>query len=169
MSSQHDEDAIIARLVPPVGVFVEIGIAAHENNTNALAKAGWTGHVVEKNPKRCAAYRRLGYRVTVHEMEVTPKNLPDIPLTPDLFSLDIDGHDYPVAEALLARGLRPSVVVLEYNKEFSGRQFMPWPGKTDKRGNFGASLGAWHELWEPLGYRFVGTDSSKTNCFFIQC
>lgn len=172
MTSQNNEDKIIASLVAELKgcgrVFVEIGIAAHENNTNALAEAGWTGHVVEKNRKRCEAYRRRGYPVVVHEMTVTPDRLPAIPLAADVFSLDIDSYDYAIAEALLRRGFRPKIAVLEYNKKWSGVRFMPF-GPTDKLENFGASLGAWKVLWESLGYRFAGTDASETNCFFVRC
>lgn len=172
MTSQHNEDEIIASLVAGLKecgrVFVEIGIAAHENNTNALAELGWAGHVVEKHPKRCAAYRRRGYRATVHQMAVTPDSLPELPSEPDVFSLDIDSFDYPVAEALLRRGFRPKIAALEYNKRWGGARFMPF-GPTDKQENFGASLGAWKDLWEPLGYRFAGTDASETNCFFVRC
>jgi hypothetical protein len=171
VTSQHGEDAVIESLVSKLEncgrVFVEIGIAANENNTNALARAGWTGHVVERHPKRCASYRRHGFPVTVHEMTVTPENLPSLPLEPDVFSLDIDSFDYSVAAALLQKGFRPRIAVLEYNRNFSGIKFMPW-GPTDKYVNFGASLDAWRALWEPLGYVFVGTEA-QVNCFFVRC
>ena len=93
-----------------------------------------------------------------------------VPRKFDLLSLDIDGNDYYVWEAL--REYDPSVVVLEYNSTFGPRasktiEYNPehiW----QKDRYYGASLTALQKLGRRLGYALIGTDRRGVNSFFIR-
>lgn len=87
----------------------------------------------------------------------------------DLLSIDLDGVDYWIWQALQA--VRPRVVVAEYNGRFSAdkavavayRDDFCWPDKVQP----GASLGALVKLGAERGYRLVGCQRSQINAFFV--
>ena len=88
----------------------------------------------------------------------------------DLLSIDIDGNDYHVWQAVEC--VKPKVVVIEYNAKFPPdlEWVMPyeethaWMG-TDKHG---ASLKAFERLGDRLGYSLVATNISGVNAFFVR-
>jgi hypothetical protein len=83
----------------------------------------------------------------------------------DLLSLDIDGNDYWIWEAI--DSIEPRVVILEYQKawgtESVTQRYDPnyvWPGLEEMvgaRGLAGASLPAFVKLGRKKGYRLVGS------------
>jgi hypothetical protein len=87
----------------------------------------------------------------------------------DVLSIDIDGHDYWVWEAISVT--RPRLVIAEYNAHVPYPIVLaqplseqgPWQG-TDY---FGASLGALEQLATARGYRLVHTDLAGVNAFFV--
>jgi hypothetical protein len=93
-----------------------------------------------------------------------------VPAELDLLSIDIDGNDYWVWEAI--RGWRPRVVVIEYNASHdpSVRWVMledpsyRWNGTT----YYGASLASLAALGRQKGYTLVGTNSTGVNAFFVR-
>jgi hypothetical protein len=93
---------------------------------------------------------------------------------PDVFSLDIDGNDYHIVSALLEGGLRPKILVLEYNSAFGPTRAVTLPYSEDFRiANhpedrlfYGCSVMAWKTLLDRHGYRFVTVDRNGVNAFF---
>jgi hypothetical protein len=92
-----------------------------------------------------------------------------------VFSLDIDGNDYYVAEALFQEGFRPRIWAVEYNSAFGPAKSLTIPYREDFKMTMahgldlycGCSLAAWRNLMSKQGYHFVTVDLSGTNAFFI--
>jgi hypothetical protein len=172
--SQNGEDGIIDAIFEACGVtnrfFVECGCHdARECNTAYLLAQGWSGLLMDadgisRNP-----------RATVQREFITAENINllldkyQVPEEFDLLSIDIDGNDYWVWQAV---SRRPRVVVIEYNASISpkDRRVIPydplfrWAG-TDY---FGASLRALAELGERKGYCLVYCESRGVNAFFVE-
>ena len=93
-----------------------------------------------------------------------------IPVDFDLLSIDIDGNDYHVLNAI--RCVRPRVLVIEYNAKFPPPMdlVMPYdPHHTWDHTDFvGASLQAIASLAGRRGYRLVGTNLTGINAFFVR-
>jgi len=188
--SQHGEDGIIdyltRRLRNSHGYFVEIGVGnGLENNSAWLALArSFSGLMVDGNEKHLAwceyILRPMHYGLTFKQMFVTRENVKTIHslsqyADPDVFSLDIDGNDYHVAEMLLEIGFKPKIWVLEYNSALGPERSITIPYRSDFRIEMapgadlysGCSLKAWQRLMSRNGYRFVTVDLSGTNAFFL--
>jgi hypothetical protein len=188
--SQNGEDGIIdylsRQLLKKNRYFVEFGAAdGLENNTSWLAMARhYQGIMVEGDPvlaQRCSLL--MGSRtntVNVLNEYITLDNLKtildlSIHKDPDVFSLDIDSVDYYIADAALKLGLRPKIVVVEYNSAFGPECAATIPYKTpfDRLTDhpsqvfYGVSVRGWRKLLEGVGYAFVGVESNGVNAFFI--
>lgn len=183
--SQHGEDGVIAEILRRVGRgsshFVEFGIeTGREGNCVFLADVlGWEGLFVEADESDYQSLARKyaatdGVR-TLNET-ITPGNIEDVfasagvPAEPDVLSIDVDGQDYWLWEALDA--YRARVVVIEYNPLLpAGRQLVqprdrvePWDGTN----YFGASLDALCALAARKRYQLVHTDLAAGNAFFVR-
>ena len=183
--SQHEEDAYLLRLFRELGAprktFLEIGIqdGLECNAANLALNFGWRGVMVEGDPDFAAAARE-NYRacpnVRVQQAFVTRENAAALldqtgaDREADLFSIDIDGNDYWIWDAL--EDFRPRVVVVEYN-DFFGEKAVTIPydpqfrhrAKTP-RYYCGASLAAYVRLARRRGYALVGGESC--NAFFVR-
>ena len=88
----------------------------------------------------------------------------------DVLSIDIDGNDYWVWDAI--EGFTPRVVVIEYNPQFEPD--VNWVMKYnctatwDGSGYFGASLKSLELLGAKKGYHLVGCDFSGSDVFFVR-
>ena len=89
----------------------------------------------------------------------------------DLLSIDIDGMDYWVWEAVTA--CSPRVVAVEYNWLFGSARAVTIPYSSDfdlstigNRAYRGASLAALAHLGRAKGYRLVATE--RVNAFFVR-
>ena len=117
--SQNGEDGIILHLLSTIGAgdrrFVEIGVEdGRECNTANLAlNFGWSGVMIDRDPggvasarRFYASRRRTRDTVTVVERHVTREGIDDLLVEVcgggeiDLLSIDIDGNDLWVWEAL---------------------------------------------------------------------
>jgi hypothetical protein len=188
--SQHGEDGIIdyftRRIRNPRGYFIEIGASnGLENNSTWLALArSFSGLMIDGNPQDLAwceyILRPMNYGLTFQHMFVTRENVARIAefarhKDPDVFSLDIDGNDYHVVEAVMLAGFRPRIWVVEYNSAFGPTNSITIPYRADFRIEqaygrdlySGCSLQAWQKLMTRNRYRFVTVDLSGTNAFFI--
>jgi hypothetical protein len=87
----------------------------------------------------------------------------------DLLSIDIDGNEYWVWNAI--RCYRPRVVVIEYNVFFGPdvSKTIPYDPahRWDESLFHGASLEALRRLGRAKGYSLVHTDSYSPNAFFV--
>jgi hypothetical protein len=186
--SQSDEDGIIEEIfnrVKPVSrTFVEFGVHnGLESNCHYLLHKGWNGLWIDGNGKAVKDIRMLfkrpieDKRLTVLRAFINKDNINalieregGISGEIDLLSIDIDGNDYWVWEAI--KCVSPRVVVIEYNAKFPPNfewvmEYNPthiWRG--DDR--HGASLKSLELLGTRLGYRLVGTNVTGINAFFVR-
>ena len=97
----------------------------------------------------------------------------------DLLSIDIDGNDYWIWEAVTA--CSPRLVIIEYNSLFGPDRAVTVPydpefdrhqvAKTIEGGNlyyFGSSLQALNQLAKQKGYRLILTEPRGVNAFFLR-
>lgn len=181
--SQNGEDGILQELLARLGIrdgyFVEFGVETGiECNCAMLGELGWNGLFIEGSGKYAALETRWGHRpgVTVRHALVTPDNVnglfdeAGVPDEPDILSIDIDGTDYWVFQAVTRRA---KIVVVEYNSSIpvdAGTRLVqpldapPWDATT----YFGCSLGAIEALAAEKGYRLVHTDLCGVNSFYVR-
>jgi hypothetical protein len=188
--SQHGEDGIIdylaRRLKTSNRYFVEIGAAnGLENNSSWLALARmYAGLMIDGDPEESAWCRYLvvpmNCGVEVKHLFLTRESAREVEAlslhkNPDMFSLDIDGNDYFIAEALLQSAMRPKIWVVEYNSAFGPERSLSIPYREDFRLKqeyklslyCGCSITAWKKLMARHNYEFVTVDSNGVNAFFI--
>jgi hypothetical protein len=157
--SQSNEDEIIWVIFRDIGEgdrrFLEIGCGdGTQNNTMQLLLAGWSGVWVDSRRKRvdCAREIWADYPVTIINRMVTPDNVYKFFHEPiDFMSIDIDGNDYHVWEAITKH---PRVVCIEYCLQ------------TIVKGNE-ERLATFTRLAESKGYRLYTVSASKVNAFYI--
>lgn len=188
--SQWGEDGIlewlISRLPELPTTFVEFGVEDYiESNTRFLARhRGWRGLVMDGSKENVARIRadpiHVLHDVTAIAAFVTAENvnalLADHGPTGEigLLSVDIDGNDYWVLEAI--ESVSPGLLVVEYNAILGDRHdvAIPYdPGFTRFGGHpsgqyYGASLRAFQRLATTRGYHFLGTNSAGVNAFFVR-
>lgn len=182
--SQNDEDGLLLALFKRIGTTnrrsVEIGCGFNGGNSGFLVEeCGWSGLMVDANRKKVATIkaRFAGHDLTADKSRVTRENIDSILRAYgftgeiDLLSIDIDGIDYWVWEALTA--CSPRVVVLEYNWLFGPERAVTVPYDADfeiggrgTRGYRGASLAALVHLAHRKGYRLIATE--RVNAFFLR-
>lgn len=183
--SQNGEDGVIGEIFHRIGTtnrfFVEFGVEnGSQCNTLFLAHTlGWGGVYFEPDP---AGFDQLERRyrsnpaVATHSTAITPSNVEQcfhdagVPLEPDLLSIDVDGNDYWIWNAIV--DFRPRVVIIEYNGTLDldsvviakKSDHYDW----DATANFGSSLRAVEDLADAKGYQLVHTESQGVNAFFVR-
>ena len=188
--SQNGEDGILdvlrRRLKDTNRYVVEVGAAdGTENNSSWLLLAErYEGLMIEGDPRQSARARRNVARYSIGSacvsMFVTLGTVNEllekvVYTDPDVFSLDIDGNDYHIANALFDRGFRPKIVSVEYNSAFGPERSVTSAYKDDFRRTaahpshlyYGVSVTAWKTFFAKHGYRFVTVDSNGVNAFFV--
>jgi hypothetical protein len=189
--SQNGEDGIIDMLLSQLRssnrYFVEIGASdGLENNTTWLALARrYAGLWIEGDPaasrKSRDLFQSLNYGLAIENMFATRDTASAIVALarekdPDFFSIDIDGVDYHVAEAMFSAGFRPKVCAVEYNSAFGPDLSVTVPYVSEFRVGkgrgtnifYGCSLRAWQRLFARNGYAFVTVDMNGVNAFFAR-
>jgi hypothetical protein len=172
--SQHGEDGVIERIFSCIGetnrFFVEFGAGdgvSLSNTAHLRLDHGWKGLLMDGNPQH-ESRQVVHTRVNAENIEALFEQH-GVPPVFDLLSIDIDGNDYWVWEAI--ERFTPRVVVVEYNVFFGLRHsktmaYAPdhvW----DKSTYHGASLAALHKLGRRKGYSLVWTESYSPNAFFV--
>jgi len=183
LHSQNSEDGILLALFRRAGVgtqrFVELGSGSSGGNAAMFAtEFGWTGLMVEGDPGKAGMAARRFPDVHAVSAWITRETVNDL-LTQhgmtgevDLLSVDVDGNDYWVWEAITACTSR--VVVLEYNSMFGPDRAVtiPYDPTFNRRDHrfcyFGASLTALTKLSASKGYRLVAVDPTGVNAFFLR-
>ncbi len=187
--SQNGEDGVIAHLVDRIGVasgeVVEFGVGDGSEccAANLVLAFGWSALLLEA--RKADAMTAASFfeakapgRVTVHNTFVEPDTIDGllagrVAAEFDVLSVDIDGNDYWVFDALGA--VRPRVIVVEYNASFGPDRSVtiPYtPGfdryRVHPSGYYhGASITALARLGERKGYILAGGDSRGVNAFLV--
>lgn len=188
--SQWGEDGIIDWLVERLpGIpqtFVEFGVANYlESNTRLLLfLRNWCGLVMDGSMEHVSDIQRQDiywrYELAAKCTFIDRDNINEVISTAGfrgdigLLSIDIDGNDYWVWQAIDV--VTPVIVVCEYNAVFGDRYQLSVPYQADFQRSrahhsnlyFGASLPALVKLGEEKEYSFVGTTSTGCNAFFIR-
>jgi hypothetical protein len=183
ISSQNQEDGLTLALLNEIGVrsrrFVEIGSGLSGGNSGFLAReCGWPGLMVDGHKKHMIQVGRRFPTVTAVAAWVTRENIDEIISghgfagEVDLFSLDLDGNDYWIWDAMTA--CSPRLVILEYNSMFGPDRAVtvPYEAKFDRHRHsttyYGASLAALTRLSARKGYRLVAVEPTGVNAFYLR-
>lgn len=198
--SQNDEDGLLLYVFAHVGfkTRIAIEIAAGDgiecNSANLLLHHGFTGLLFEGHPDKRAAGEAF---YATHPATsffpprwvgdwVTRENINTLIADHmfhgvladggeiDLLSLDIDGNDYWVLEALFC--VRPRVIILEFNALWGATRACTIPYDPDFRAELGpvhifymgASLMAFVKLLAKRDYRLVGIERLGINAVFVR-
>ena len=182
VTSQYGEDGVIDKILDLIGRAhpwcVEFGAwdGKYLSNTwDLINNRGWSGVLIESDEQRCAALAKL-HSGRVAEIFVECAKVSwegessldnvlgrtPIPNNFDVLSIDIDGNDWHVWNAL--KNYRPRLVVIEFN-ESAGNELY-FVQDADPALNQGASLLALIDLAKRKGYELVATTCG--NAFFVQ-
>jgi len=188
--SQWGEDGIIQYLIHKVPIaddsFVEFGV---ENYTEAntrflLINNDWRGLVLDGSEHNIDYIQKddicWRHDLTARCLFITRDNINDILIASGfiddigLLSIDIDGNDYWVWDAIDV--ITPRIVICEYNSLFGAEHAVtiPYDDKFDwseahySHLYFGASLAALCRLAGQKGYDFIGCNSAGVNAFFVR-
>ncbi|HLX41732.1 MAG TPA: hypothetical protein VKR42_14455 [Ktedonobacteraceae bacterium] len=193
--SQNGEDGILLYIFALIGTTnkkcVEIcgGDGLECNTANLVINHGWRGLLFDGNKKLVEKGRRFYARCP--DTWLWPPKLVHAWITTDnvnalieeqgfsgeidLLSLDMDGVDYWVWQAIEC--IKPRVVVLEYNNLLGPDASLTVPCKPDFQtpteneplmNYYGASLPAFAKLAKQKGYRLVGCEQYGFNAFFVR-
>jgi hypothetical protein len=186
--SQNDEDGIIAEIFNRIGTtdkkFVEFGIQnGLESNAHFLLHNGWNGiwidgdriainqlHSLFKKPIESKQLFVMNEFITVDNINQLIGTTGNYNGEIDLLSIDIDGNDYWIWQAITC--INPRVVVIEYNAKFppTFEWVMEYNDKHIWQGDDeqGASLKSLELLGLEKGYQLVGTNKNGVNAFFVK-
>lgn len=188
--SHAGEDGIIQFLIRtialPTTTFVEFGVEDYrEANTRFLALNNhWTGLVMDGSEANIGAIRSdpvlWNAGVTARAAFITRENINEVLIAAGisgdigLLSVDVDGNDYWIFDAITA--VRPAIAVVEYNHRFgpSRAATIPYdPNFVRRRADSswlccGASLRALVVAAERKGMSLVGCCSFGNNAFFVR-
>src|SRR5271166_861169 len=140
--SQNGEDGVLAEILTRVGTgersFVEFGVESGREGTCVYLAdiANWHGLFMDGDPHAFTALERkyrADDRVRTHRAVVTPANVQqlfaaaDVPPEPAVLSIDVDGSDYWIWEAIA--NYQPRVVVIEYNSALDSHRRLVQPAE----------------------------------------
>ncbi len=189
--SQVDEDGIILGIFGAIGMgsrrFVDIGAAdgINSNCANLAINWGWDGLFVDGNA--ASVERGRGYYARHPDTRLFPPRFLQAFVTRtnvnqlisgagfngaiDLLSLDIDGNDYWIWEAIDC--IDPRAVVVEASVQFGLRSIVVPYAEADvhpdaQTGYYGASVVAMAKLAARKGYRLVAANKYGFNLFFVK-
>jgi len=179
-ASQHGEDRILASIFARLGVdrgtCVEFGAwdGIKHSNTRDLILSGWAGVMIEANPERFKDLQET-YRDRPEVLKLnrivgfdSPDTLDEILAGIDFFadfdllSIDIDGNDYHVWDAV--KQCMPKVVVIEFNPTMPNE--VGFVQVRDMSVNHGSSLLALNELAARKGYSLAA--ATECNAVFVR-
>ena len=185
--SQNGEDGIIEEIFSRLGIkrgrFCEIGVQnGLECNSLYLIHKGWQGRWIEgdktQHDRIMNKFSTLvqGGRLGLVTGFVTAENINEMFSRVGIFdeeldflSIDIDGNDIYLLEALQAT---PKVICIEYNSKFpppSSKKPVYNPANAWRGGDYmGSSLVAIDEVARNNGYALVATDIAGVNAFFVR-
>lgn len=154
--SQFNEEELLEPLLPKRGFFVEIGCLADFKFSNVkwLEDKGWKGLYFDIN----SHYGVIQQKITADNINKVLKKF-KVPHNLELMSIDIDGCDYYVFEAM---EWKPKILIIEYNRMketgvMERDDDYVWKGGWA----FGASKDAMVKLATLKGYELVAENESN--------
>ncbi|MDR0800974.1 hypothetical protein [Fluviicola sp.] len=189
--SQFEEDGLLLFLFSLIGegskTFIEIGAndGINSNCSNLTIHFGWSGLFFEGNPKLIKRGEKFYSRIptpyhpkpqfiqAIIKRENINQLIEKTGLSGEieLLSIDIDGNDYWIWDALTI--VQPKVVVIETHTEFGNENIVVpydpeyiYPGKHPVY--HGASVVAMNKLAEKKGYRLVGANDMGINQIYLR-
>jgi hypothetical protein len=184
--SQYDEDGIIQEVFKRIGsiskTFVEFGVGdGLENNSLKLLLEGWSGLWIEGSETFGRQIKKKFHDVLSNERLrlktafIDRDNINDLIGTCfkgeiDLLSIDIDGNDIYILEAVNV--ICPRLIVIEYNAKFPppmnvAQRYNPGH-QWDNTDYSGSSLEAITKMATRKGYHLVGCGIVGVNAFFVR-
>jgi len=191
--SESDEDGILHFIFSVLGTankkFVDVGAAIGGSNTaNLSINHGWTGLLIEGSREQAEAIESFfnncpatrNFPPTIANEWITKNNINKILIENgmsgeiDLLSIDIDGIDYYIWDAIDC--ISPRVVVVEFQCIWGPDESKSVPYSDDFCGGFvgrygvysGASIAAFVKLARKKNYRLVGCQRFGYNAFFVR-
>jgi hypothetical protein len=188
--SQWGEDGIIQRLTKEIEIpnktFIEFGVEdfSESNCRFLMMKDLWSGFVADGSPANIERLQSSSfywkYDLNAVAAFMTRENVNDVlsksglPHDLGLMSIDLDGVDYHVLEAI--DWYKSRILIVEFNALFGKERKITVPYKKDfdriaeHHSNlyFGASLPALATLADRKGFALVGTNSASSNAFFVR-
>ncbi len=190
--SQFEEDGILLYVFAAIGVehktFIDIGSGAgiNSNCANFAVNFGWNGLFMDGNPENIEKGRKYYannpdttlYPPTFVQAFIQRENINELIRDNDfagggvdLVSIDIDGNDYWIWDALTV--VEPRVVIIETHIEFGMDSIVvpydkdySYPGKHPDY--HGASPVAMEKLARKKGYRLVGANKYGFNTIYVK-
>lgn len=188
--SQNGEDGIIQFLINNINIknkiFIEFGVENYsESNTKyLLLNNNWTGLILDGNKNLTNDIRKeeFGWKCDLKTISafITKDNINDLISSSGisgeigLLSLDIDGNDYWVFDAINC--VNPQILIMEYNNIFGATAKVTIPYEEDFQRTkahysnlyWGASISALTDIANSKGYDLVGSNSFGNNIFFVR-
>lgn len=181
IGSQNGEAGIIRHIIDVIGekdqTLIEIGFDKVCNSVDLLSNYGWKGWLIDSDHANVVHGRTRWNRVECIEEHITRENINqilkehDVPRKVDMLSIDIDGIDYYLWEAMKTDA---RLVVIEYNASFGPLasctiEYDPKFNRFDTYSSYhGASLTALVHLAHKKKYALVGCEASGINAFFVK-
>ena len=190
VSSQWGEDGIIQYLIKNTEIsnkiFVEFGVENYtESNTRFLLQNNnWIGLIIDGSEENIS-YIKSDPIYWKHNLKaecefITAENINEVLKRNGikgeigLLSIDIDGNDYWVWEAI--DYISPRIVICEYNSHYGDEHKVSVPYNAEfvrseeHHSNifYGASISALDFLAKRKGYSLVGSNKAGNNLFFIR-
>ncbi len=188
--SQWGDDGIIQYLIQQVPIeaqtFIEFGVQDYqESNTRfLLINDNWRGLVIDGSAEQVSHIRNddifWRHDLTAVDAFITRENINELIRTAGfagkigLLSIDIDGNDYWVWEAIDV--IDPTIVIVEYNSVFGAERAVSVPYdpkfvRSSAHSSYlfwGVSLPALCLLADRKGYIFAGCNSNGNNAYFVK-
>lgn len=179
VNSQHGEDGILKAIFDKIGTTSKYAVEFGgwdgvylSNIRELIVKMGFGGLFIEGDKKRAEKLRNnyadypqvacieayVGFRTNTLDSILQDNHAP---VQIDVLSIDIDGYDYHVWEAV--QDYRPRLVIIEYNPSIPNDIVVINPHKEDIF--TGSSAAALVELGRRKGYSLIGV--TQTNLLFI--
>lgn len=192
VSSQWGQDGIVHWLIERANIpaalnsFIEFGVESYRvSNTRFLLQTrNWRGLIMDAGSAALPSVKADGlywkHDLTVKQAFITRENINDLMISAGfsgeigLLSIDVDGNDYWVWEAVTA--VNPVICICEYNAVFGDIHpvSIPYDPRFERAQAhfshlyFGASIAALRSLAARKGYRFVGTNLAANDAFFVR-